>query len=221
MNNKTNKLINELEKKVVSKKGKSGAFLDKTNYLVEKYRTALFFIFLQLFVILFLIFGYLSVKSDTVVEVMLPKVIKDTDYGKLKIGINSSNKLYYQIFGSYLVKMLFSSDSSNIDKNILTFKRLIYPENIGKYSKNIEDFKNFVVTNSATLSYLPLEESTKINKKGIAVFSSKGVLGTKIGNYPKKKSICTTKIKMFTKNYMLFVSALDKTCTDINSSTAK
>lgn len=190
-------------------------YLDKVNYLADKYRSAVFFIFLQFFVILFLIFGYLSVKSNIVVEVILPKVVKDTDYGKLKIGINSSNPLYYKVWGEYIVTMLLNSNADNIVENISTFQNIIYPDVYNKYKKDLKKMKDYIIKNDADLKYKEVKKNISI-KNGEALFSSSGILTSKLGRYKSKKSNCTVNIKMKTENYMLFVTSFVKQCKNLN-----
>lgn len=210
-------MIEKYKEKDIKKNGRTSAYIERTNYLVEKYKTALFFIFVQLLVILFLIFGYLNIKSNTVVEVMLPKVLKDTDYGKLKIGINGSNKLYYKIFGSYISEMVLNSNKKNVVQNTDILKELIYPEVLSIYSKKIDNFQRFVVNNDAELKYTQLEESISINENKEGVYLTKGHLKTRLGVYNEKDSICTVEVKMVTKSYMLFVTSFVKHCSDINN----
>jgi len=208
-------IIEKEEEKAIKKNGKYGVYVEKINYIADKYKSALFFIFLQLMVILILVFGYFTVKEHTVVEVVLPKVIKDTDYGKLKIGINSSNPLYYQVWGRYVSETLFNSNPKNIKKNIEDVKRMIYPEVLEKYSKPLIDFKEFIILNSASLNYQEVKSSIKILEDNSALFQTEGVLETKIGMYKSKKSFCKTSVKMMTSHYMLFITSFVKKCSPI------
>lgn len=204
--------MKELKDKDVKKNGDTTAYIDRANYLLEKYRSALFFLFAQGLVILYLIFGFLSIKENTVVEVMLPKVVKDTDYGKLKVGINSSNELYYKIFGSYIVSMILNSNSGNIEESIGTLKNLIFPDSFNMYAEKLDSFAAFIERNKASLKYVEYESTTSVDSSGEALYVSKGMIKTKIGDYADKDSVCTTKVRMITKNYMLFVTSFVKSC---------
>lgn len=209
-------VLDELEKKDIKKNGKNSAYLEKANYLLEKYKSAMFFVFFQILIILLLIYGYLTTKSDTTVEVMLPKIVKDTDYGKLKIGLNESNELYYKIFGRYIVNDLYNSNESNINDKIIVLKSLIYPEKLPDYEKSIDNFAENIIQNGITVTYKETEGEVNTSN-GISNYKSKGVLNIKIGKYSKKEEFCETNIEMFTKNYMLFVNSISRSCRDINS----
>lgn len=216
MNEESSKLLDKLKKKDLKKNGKKGAYLSRIDYLVEKYKTALFFLFVQMLTILLLIFGYLNIKAKTTVEVRLPKVVKDTDYGVLKIGLNESNSLYYRIMGNYFTESMFNANADNIEERTIEFKKILYPEIYEQYGKNIDEFKNFVVNNKASLSYNELKSDVKINEDKSALFTTKGVLDIKIGSFGKKQQLCTTKVKMITENYMLFILGFSKTCTNVS-----
>jgi len=217
MNEEAKKLIKKSKDKDVKKNGPSGAYLDRIDYLVEKYKTALFFVFAQLLVILLLLFGYLNMKSNTTVEVLLPKIVKDTDYGKLKIGLNSSNKLYYKIMGNYISTLMLNSKFDNINENTIEFKKLLYPDVYDKYVKNIDGFKDFIINNKVKLSYKELSSNITMEKGKKALFSTKGILNMELGSFDKKRQICTTEVEMITKNYMLFVTAFSKTCVKLKN----
>lgn len=212
-------LLDKYEKKDIEKNGKGSAYIEKTNYLVEKYKTALFFIFVQLLVILLLIFGYLSVKKSTVVEVVLPKIVKDTDYGKLHIGIDTSNELYYKVMGSYIVNTILNTDKNKIEKDSDILKKMMFPEVEKHYEKKIDSYKNFIIKNDAKVKYTEISEKVSISDKGEALFESYGKVNIQLGQYKTKTSLCTTSVKMVTKNYMLFVTSFVKECNDNSSST--
>jgi len=204
--------MSKLKNKDVKKNGGKTAYIDRANYLLEKYRAALFFLFVQGLVILYLLFGFLSIKQNTIVEVMLPKIVKDTDYGKLKIGIDTSNDLYYKIFGSYIVEMVMNARKSNIDGKVEVLKKLLFPEVLGEYGKRINSYADFIKKNNADVRYTEYEHSVSTNENKETTYVSKGLLKIKLGRYPEKKSICETKVKMITKNYMLFVTSFVRKC---------
>lgn len=218
MRDDTIKQIDKIAKKDTKKNGTKSSYIERTNYLAEKYRSSLFFIFLQFFVIIFLTFGYLTVKKNTVVEVVLPKVIKDSEYGKLKIGIGTANELYYRVWGGFIAESVLNINKDNLDENINILKKMMLPSVLKEYSGKIRSLKKFVIDNRAVMNYSMLESSTVI-KDGIGIYKSKGVVGVKLGKYKKKDELCHIEVKMQVKNYMLFITSFVKQCekTEIES----
>ena len=212
--------IEKIEKKDIKKNGEASAFVEKTNYLVEKYRSALFFIFFQMFIILFLLFGYLSIKSNTIVEVDLPKIVKDSDYGKLKIGIGVANELYYTVWGRYVVDSVLNIDVKSMDEKLAVLSKMMLPSVLTKYSKKLKDFRRFIADNNAVLKYTSTESSTEI-VDGIGVYKSKGVERIKLGEYDEKKQLCDVEVKMQVKNFMLFITSFQRTCQDVTHKNGK
>lgn len=209
-------ILDELEEKDVKKHGEYSAYLEKANYLLDKYRSAMFFIFFQILIILLLTYGYLATKSNTTVEVLLPKIVKDSDYGKLKIGLNESNELYYKVFGYYIVQYLYNANPTDIKDKIITLKSLIYPSKLPQYENSIDAFEKNIINNSITMKYVETESNVSM-KDGIANYYSAGVLTEKVGEYSSTKKFCKTNIEMFTKQYMLFVNSISKECKSLDS----
>ena len=212
--------VNEMVEKDVKKNGKKGAYIERVNYLSEKYKSSLFFIFLQLMIIIFLIFGYLGVKENTIVEVVLPKIVKDSEYGKLKIGIGVANELYYKVWGDYITNSILNINKKNVHEHMSVLEKMMLPSVYKEYKNKLESYKSYVITNDAKINYTELESTIKIID-GEAIYKSKGRESIKLGQYKKSNQICNVEVKMKVENYMLFLTSFQRNCADTNSESGK
>lgn len=202
-------------KKDEEKRSKRGdAYLDRVSYLVDKYRTALFFIFFQMIVILLLTFGYLSVKQSVIVEVVMPKVVKDSNYGELRVGISSANDMYYKVWGEEIVRLTVNTEPETMQENFNGFYSMLHPKIEKTYRKTFNKFVQQNVTNKITSKFEELKHV--IERDGDHVtYSVKGVLQTNVDGFKNEKYLCNYSFGFEIVNYMLFIDQYKKKCEPI------
>ncbi|MHC3995770.1 TraE/TraK family type IV conjugative transfer system protein [Thiomicrolovo sp. ZZH C-3] len=209
-------LIEKSEKRR-QKNQKKSPYLVRIDYLVEKYRTALFFVFFQIIVILILTAEIVSVKDRVVMSVNLPKTIHEGDYGQVEVGMNDSNDLFYKVWGKYLIESTAQAKPEEVQENFNELHSMMHRSVATSFKPVLDKYAAYNVKNKITTEFKA--EPFKVDRNpdeydddDIVVVRTGGVQTRKIGRLKKERYSCDYSIAFKTFNYQLFVMGYKRKC---------
>lgn len=198
----------------MAKKNFGKNYIDKMDYIVERNRMLVFFVFVLIAILIILVQGYLSMRNNLKLTIDLPPKIYVS--GQLQVGGGDANKLYYRVWGEYIARMLGTYSPSTIRTNMQNISYILDPAEEVKYQTAFAKKIDFVESNievkrSRFYSFKVTGEPES------ADLTAKAIVKSDIGNGLKvESSDCTYTIGMNTSDYKIYVSKLQEECVVLN-----
>jgi len=199
------------------KKGKvSGQrYLDEMGEYVETHRKDAFTKLIFGSAIILLTIGYFNISRSLQMTMEIPPVINER--GKITIGYDSANSLYYKVWGSYFVKEYTSLTPLNAAKKLNHLLSMTQSDKAVLYRKPLEKKAQYIKSNKIQQKYTPNSEKILAQKQGdLYIFHSEGLLEEKI-NRVTIKSHCEYNVGLKVVNYRLLVGLMNEKCKKIGS----
>lgn len=163
----------------------------------------------QMFLIVFLLFGYYKVASRETFSVLMP------DYGNVEVSRMSANPLYFKIWGNYALQYLAEFTPSNIDNNIQRGLKLFDKYSWKTQEPYIDQYAKVIKANLISQEFRFNEEDVvvKIAKNGSkAKVIYKGIATQKVGNLKEIEVECRYEFTFFIRNGKPFQETASTNC---------
>lgn len=200
-----------VEKEIKKKMFFSGKiYIDRLYQLLEDNKYLVFFSFFQIVVIIILILGYFNLTNKIKIQIELPPKLYQT--GTLYVGSQKANKLYYQVWGEYVINKLSNYSPYNIRENLKKISYMFDPQKLVKIKSKFFELEQETIDNLITHTFIPIKKEVK--KDGI--FYEEGIGKSVLGN---NLSItyenCKYQVKFKIDDYHLFIEGLLIDCKPI------
>jgi len=200
----------EKKGKIIGKK-----YLDEMGEYVETHKKDAFTKLIFGIAIILLTLGYFKISRNLEMSMEIPPQINER--GKITIGYDSANSLYYKVWGSYFIKEYTSLTPQNATKKLNHLLSMTQSDKAVLYRPKLEKKAQYIKSNRINQTYIPNEEKMLAAKQGdLYVFHSKGLLEERINRVTIKKH-CEYNVGLKVVNYRLLVGLMNEKCKKIGS----
>jgi len=166
--------------------------------------------------IVILSFAFISIRETTQVKVELPATFIYKNAPVVVAGIHGANKVYYKLWGEYIVKQLANFSYENIEQKAKLIEEMMRPARFVKKEKEINGFVKNLSTNLMKQKYIPSDINiTNIDEsKGIirsATVFVNGLAYQSIGRKNSKKE-CKYNVVLHYIKGVLYVEDFGTDC---------
>ncbi|CAA6804714.1 MAG: TraE-like protein [uncultured Campylobacterales bacterium] len=196
---------------------KSGnSYLDKLDNILHRNKLLWLFFTIQFAVIIILIIGYINLKGSVVVHIEIPPKIYDS--GQLRIGSKKADKLYFRMWGRYIVENMSSYNADTIENKYSETLYMLHPSIITKYKHKFTEKIDIVKSNLIKNDFFLVDSNTYVSEEfSSATFKANGVSKLNVGDgLATEYQSCTYEISMKLEGYHLFVNDLQENCKTIS-----
>jgi len=202
------RLEKEAEKRIFFS-GKN--YIDRLNSLLEDNKYLVFFSFILIIVLFILIIGYFNLSKKITISVEIPPKLYRT--GTLYIGSQKANKLFYDVWGRYVVSEIANYSPYNIKEKIKKVSFMFDPQKLVKVKVQFIKLENEVINNLVTHTFIPTKTYVDDNGNFVQEGIGKSVLGDNLSVIYEK---CKYKVKFKIEDYHLFIENMNINCTPID-----
>lgn len=191
-------------------------YLDKLDNILHRNKLLWLFFTIQFAVIIILIIGYLNLKGSVVVHVEIPPKLYDS--GQLRIGSKKADKLYFKMWGRYIVEHMASYTPDTIENKYSETLYMLHPAVITKYRSKFINKIDLVKKNLITNKFFLVDFNTYAKDNfSTAIFKAHGVSKLNVGDgLSIEYQSCTYEVSMKLEGYHLFVDKLEEICKPIS-----
>ncbi|WP_152182874.1 TraE/TraK family type IV conjugative transfer system protein [Sulfurimonas indica] len=140
--------------------------------------------------IVILSFAFMSIRETTRVNIELPATLIYKNAPVVVAGIDGANKVYYRMWGEYVIKELSNFTYETIGKKVQLLKKMMRPTRFVEKKKEIDIFTNTLSKNLMSQKFIPEDTnlSNVIESKGIIRSATITVNGIAFQSISKEKS---------------------------------
>jgi len=166
--------------------------------------------------VVILSFAFMSIRETTQVKVELPATFIYKNAPVVVAGIHGANKVYYKLWGEYIVDRLANFSYEDVDKKVSLLEKMMRPTRFVEKEKEINSFIKNLSVNLMKQKYIPSDVNiTNVNEsKGIirnATVIVNGLAYQSIGRKNSKKE-CKYNVELHYIKGVLYVEDFGTDC---------
>jgi hypothetical protein len=196
------------KKKIIGQK-----YYDQIGEYVETHKRDAFTKLLLGILIILLVFGYMRISKNMQMTMEVPATLRES--GKISIGYDSANDLFFKVWGEYFVDEYTSLSPQNVTTKLNHLLSMTESQKAVVYKELLDKKAMYIKKNRISTKYTPNKEIVLPKKQGnLHIFHSEGLLQERIGNV-KINYHCEYNVGLMVRKYRLLVGLLNEKCKKI------